>query len=401
MRERLVVAFVGLTVVVLALFAIPRAYATADLVQDQDRREAARAASTVATVVQSRTAEGSPVTVDLLESLLEQGEAVTYTDADGNVVMAGSTDGGSGVTEPLPDGGTVVLSRSHRIVDDRVSEALVPLVLLVIALAAGAGLVGLVLAGRLARPFRELAGATEAFTGQGDARELPSYSVPEAERLRLALGGAVLRIRDHVERERSLAVDASHELRTPITALRLSLEDLTLWKQTPPDVSAELQRSIGELDRLTLAVDGLLDRDNEDALDLDLAALVRDGVKRWRTRAGLRGRDVRVSSTGVVAARLEVAGVLEVLEVLLEDAARRGEGAIGVDVRAVDSVLRVVVSDEGDRRVPTGQVHRGATGSAEPLAAAAQVAESLGGHLLVEDTQNHRVALVLPSAQGS
>jgi len=52
---------------------------------------------------------------------------------------------------------------------------------------------------------------------------------------------------------------ASHELRTPITALRLSLEDLTLWDSTPPAVRAELQRALREIDRLSTAVTRVLE----------------------------------------------------------------------------------------------------------------------------------------------
>jgi signal transduction histidine kinase len=55
------------------------------------------------------------------------------------------------------------------------------------------------------------------------------------------------------------AASASHELRTPITALRLSLEDLTLWDTTPPAVRAELESALREVERLSTAVTRVLE----------------------------------------------------------------------------------------------------------------------------------------------
>lgn len=55
------------------------------------------------------------------------------------------------------------------------------------------------------------------------------------------------------------AASASHELRTPITALRLSLEDLTLWDATPPAVRAELESALREVERLSTAVTRVLE----------------------------------------------------------------------------------------------------------------------------------------------
>src|SRR5690606_34813445 len=135
----------------------------------------------------------------------------------------------------LPGGGSLTLSRSRDLINQRISDALVPLIAVGLGLTVLAAGFGYVIARRLSRPFGELAVAAERLgSGRFDV-DPPHYKIPEAEAIGDALRGSSERLAELVRREREFAANASHQLRTPITALRLELEDLSLWPQTPPE----------------------------------------------------------------------------------------------------------------------------------------------------------------------
>ncbi|MEW1952849.1 HAMP domain-containing sensor histidine kinase [Terrabacter sp. NPDC080008] len=336
MRERLVAAFVGLTVVVVALFGVPRAYMVADMVRGQEQSKVDRVADLAEVVVEQQVAGGRPVTVDGLNRLTAAGEQVSV-EVDGRSVV--STDFGQAAraddlvaTRRLTGGGTLSVRRSAAAVGDQVAQALLSVVLLGLGLVLASGVVGFVLARRLARPFQELATAAEGLgSGQLEPR-LPRYAVPEAQAIRDALVTSGSRISRARERDRELAVHASHELRTPLTALRLDLEDLALWPETPATVAAELRRSVGDLDRLGTAIGDVLDfsarRSRDDESEVDLARLVTDEVRR-ATTAG--GPPVTCETPGLVLVRAD-RGVLAELVGLMVANARRGAVAVAVHV---------------------------------------------------------------------
>lgn len=407
MRERLVAVLVGLTVAVVALYGVPRAYLIADLVVQQQQREVGRSLDLIAIVVDEKVEEGHPVTASDLSRLLQEGESLTYVAAAGGEVSAGPVPAGhdSDVVESrlLDGGGEVTLSRSGVVIDERVSDALVPIVMIGLALVLAAVVVALILARRLARPFQELA-EVAALVGRGQFDvTVNHYPVPEAEAIGAALRLGASRLNELVKRERDFAVHASHELRTPITSLRLQLEDLTRWPQTDPEVTSQLEASIAELDRLGAAITRLLEQDRSQrsgaAADVDLATLARDVVADWRHRATTDGREITHVTSGHARARVDPSSMTRLLDLLLEDACHHGRGRIDVDATELATHLRVRVTDEGERRASAEVQHR-APGSLDngPIAEAAEIAESLGGYLAVDDQAHSRYVLMLPKS---
>lgn len=402
MRDRLVVTFVGLSLLVLALFAVPAAYLVADAVQDQEQVRADRTASLAAVALADRLARGDTVDAAYLESLLQPGERLVYVAPDGARTAAGdAADGTLSATSQVAGGGSVTLSRSQRSVADQVSDDVLSLAALALVMAATAGVLGVVVARRLSRPFGELSDVAAAIGAGRFDTPVPRFGVRDADELGRTLRDTAWRLDVLVRRERSLAVDASHELRTPLTALRLSLEDLTLWEQVSPEVAAELTRAIGEVDRLAAAVAELLEGRREETfverVDVDLAALVVEVAEPWRARLADQGRQLVLKPSPPVPARLDPVSVRHVVEALLSHAVDDGQGTVTVDVAARRTLLRVRVADEGGRRVASGILH-GADPDAESagLAEAATTAEAAGGYLAVEEAAQRRLLLVLP-----
>lgn len=402
MRDRLVATFVGLTLLLLALFVVPAAYVVADVVQDQEQARADRTASLVAAALDDHLDAGGTVDRDYLETLLEPGERLVYAAPDGRRTAAGSADDARlQATSPVAAGGSVTLSRSQQSVADQVSEDVLPLAALALVLAAASGVLGVWVARRFSRPFGELSDVAAAIGAGRFATPVPRFGVPEADELGRTLRDTAARLDVLVHRERSLAVAASHELRTPLTALRLSLEDLSLWKQVPADVAAELTRAIGEVDRLSAAVADLLEGRREEVsleqVDVDLTALVVEVAGPWRERLAERGRRLVLRPSRPLTARLEPDALRRVLDALLSHATVHGRGTVTVDVSARRTTLRVGVADEGERRFHSGILH-GDDPAAEAagLAEAATTAEAAGGYLAAQDAPESRIVLVLP-----
>ncbi len=98
---------------------------------------------------------------------------------------------------------------------------------------AAAVVLALLQARRLNRPLEELARAADRL-GSGDARPLGRrYGVQELDRVAEGLDGSAQRINDLLSAERDFAVDASHQLRTPLTALSMRLEEMIAAAELP------------------------------------------------------------------------------------------------------------------------------------------------------------------------
>lgn len=416
MRERLVAAFVGLAIVVVALYGVPRAYVVADQALEFEQRKVERSADVLAVTLPD-VAANREVSDPYLEGLLQQGERLEYTDPSGVVSSAGPELTGHpddiSQTRQLDDGSSITLQRTGTLVADRVSSAVMPVVLIGVVLIVFSALAGLILARLLARPFQQLAVSAEQLgNGKFDLVE-QKYAVPEAQEISTALHTSSQALAELVRREREFAANASHQLRTPITALRLELEDLSYWKETPPTVAAQLTHSLGEIDRLSSAVSELLELARGQRLtsarELDLSVVAEKAASRWQRQADANGRMI-LSSDGAYPAFTNPGPVNQILDVLIENALNHGSGTITVQADDAGTHLSLSVADEGtpprgDRiftRRAAGSGRRDGSGSGSGsgegigLAVASELAEAIGGHLVLGPQERTTFTLMLP-----
>lgn len=407
MRSRLMVLLVGMTIAVIALYGVPRAYFLADMVQDQEEQEVAGTVRLLAAALSVQQESGTAVTESFLADAIGDDDVVRYEPPQGSAITAGdASTSTSDITrsQQVEGGGRVTLVRSGDLVDQRVSDAILPLVLLGLALVAASALAVVFISRRLSRPFQELA---DAATSLGEGRfdlVVPHYSVPEAEKIGTALRKSSTQLEHLVRREREFTVNASHELLSPITALNLQLEDLKTWPETPDVVAEELDESLLTLDRLTTTVRRLLEEDRTtrrtSTTDVDLVALTGHVVEQWRPVVAAQGRQIRLDSSGVIPAQVATDEFTQVLDVLLDNACRHGRGTIVADCADLGTHVRVRVADEGQLRSESDVIHRQAPESDADrggLATAAELAEAQGGYLLRDDTTSTRFVLMLPT----
>ncbi|WP_131105804.1 sensor histidine kinase [Ornithinimicrobium sufpigmenti] len=401
MRNRLVAVLVSLVVGIVALYGVPRAYLLADLVEDGERQETHHAADIAAIALSERVRVGEEVTSDFLALFLREQESLSVTAPDGSIVRVGlptETDSPEDIvaTRPLTGGGELTVRRSADLVDQRVGDALMPLVLIGLALVILVPLLMLGLAERLSRPFRELAGVAERI-GQGHFDEpIRHHRVAEAEAIADALRRASARWAELMRRERDIAANASHELRTPISALRVEIEDLASWPQTPPDVAAELHSYLPQLDRLNAAVRAYLDHVQSQRLTdvdtVDLVPVVLGAMQRWEAppdgdRPGLPSVLVE-EPEGAMPVRASQATVGQILDHLFRDARDRGTTLVRVELGCTDAFGRVRLSLEGEV-TPAGE---------EARTAASRMALEVDGRVSIVDGHS---TLLLPRASGS
>jgi signal transduction histidine kinase len=151
-------------------------------------------------------------------------------------------------------------------------------------------------------------------------------------------------------RDAEFSANAAHQLRTPLAALRLRLEDLTLWPEVDDTVKAELGAAVAETDRLAETIDDLLMLARSgtvgNAATIDLAVLSESAAWRWQRGFEDRGRSIVVvaESTEVQSSR---GAVLQILDVLLENALVHGAGDAEVRAGVGPTGPFVRVADEG------------------------------------------------------
>ncbi len=224
------------------------------------------------------------------------------------------------------------------------TAALVAAVLLALALARWVG-----------RPLRRLeAAAVHLGEGSLSARASTDDGPTEIQQLSATFNQMAGRLESLLASQRNVLADVSHQLRTPLAALRLRLE---LMRQDASDdaraQASDLDGLLAEVHRLSQLVDGLLavaraENTTPAPEAIDVTAVTAGRVEAWTPVADDAG--VSLSCSAVAASALATAGHLEqVLDNLLANAIEatpRG-GSITVTMSRLTDSVRVVIADTG------------------------------------------------------
>ncbi len=281
------------------------------------------------------------------------------------------------VAYPVLDQGRIVgavrLSQPIAAVDSRVHRSWGAIA----AVATVVGLVGMavawVLASSLARPIHAV-GATAARLGRGDLEARAPESGPaDVADVARALNRMADELVGLIEAQREFVANASHQLRTPLTGLRLRLESLAAG----PPANTDAQAGLREVDRLAELVADLLvlaragvPPPAEAACDLRQEA--RAAIDRWRPVAAEHGGTLSLDEPGgPVAIAADAADVAAVLDNLIENAIVYSPEGSTVAVSVADGGL-VRVRDDGPGIDPDeaarvfDRFYRGRAGNAAP-----------------------------------
>jgi len=283
---------------------------------------------------------------------------------------------------------------------DAVHRAVKTSILDIAALAGIVLLLGLVagalIAQQIARPIRRLdAAARRVADGDLDTTVAVEGST-EQRSLARAFNEMTGRIKRLLRVQQDFVADASHQLRTPLTGLRLRLEGLAERFRGQPPVASELDAAMGEIDRLSLIVDELLilSRAGEHELPgerIDLHAAVERAASRWRAAAAEHGIELELAGGAGGEGWCAGPDLERALDSLIENALTYSRAGSSVVLEAAPG--RIAVLDEGPGLAPgeeemvferfsRGSAGRqGAKGTGLGLAIARELARQWGGEV--------------------
>lgn len=278
------------------------------------------------------------------------------------VIRGGAVAGAVRVTQSV----SAVHSAVRRAVGGLV---LVGVVVLALGLSAGA-----FIAGQVARPLRRLQRVAKQIAG-GD---LDARATVEGSTEQRSLAESFNEMTDRIVRllaaQRDFVADASHQLRTPLTALRLRLDEARA-AGVGPQAARQLDAGTAELERVAQIIDELLvlSRAGERELPAErvaLAGLVHDAVDRWRRPAGELRVSLAVDGDQAGAAWCARADAERALDALVENAVRYSRPGGAVTLAARDSAIEVRDRGpglaEGEEELVFDRFHRGSAGRAGP-----------------------------------
>jgi signal transduction histidine kinase len=295
--------------------------------------------------------------------------------------------------------GAIRVSQPDAIVDSRIHRAWLIMAIASLAALVIAWLVAAAQARRLARPISELVDAAERLGAGGVVLAHEKTGVTELDVLGEALASSSVRLAELISRERAFTADVSHQLRTPLTGLRLLIDTEVHDTHARTDL-------LGEVDRLQLTVEHLLalsrDQLPESAV-LSLNDVVRDSMRRWGPQIAAAQRQF-VINTGQAKhlVRGSATAISQIVDVLIDNALAHGTGTITITSRAAPGGAAIDVLDDGPGIDPAEATqiferHHGAgTGIGLPLARA--LAEADGGRLLLTQLSPPRFTVVFTAS---
>lgn len=310
--------------------------------------------------------------------------------------------------------GAVRVTQSMADVGANVRRTTLALVAIGLAGLLGGMFVAWLLASSLVRPLSRLAGvARELGDGDLEARVGGMQGAREIEDVARAFDEMADRVQSAMDAQSRFVANASHQLRTPLTGMKLRIE--TAEETADEETRHQLEAADREVDRLADIVDDLLAtaRVRESGtgdVSTDLPEAADRALARWTDRAQRAGAEL-ARSGGAATARATTGDVDQILDNLLDNAISYAPGPIAITTerRGEDAILTVVDSGPGidpdETRRLTERFYRGrgapVGGSGLGLAIVRDLAERWDGRVEVSTGSGGRglvVTVAFPDA---
>jgi signal transduction histidine kinase len=322
------------------------------------------------------------------------------------------------VTVPVVSGdkvaGAVRVSASREALEASVHRSWLRLALIGLAVIAAALVLAWVLAGSLARPLARLR-ETAGRLGTGDLDARASTEGPtELSAVASSFNRMAEALSSNLQAQRDFIANASHQLRTPLTGLKLRLESI---RAQGGEVGASAAKAEAEVDRLEALVGDLLELAraatvSATATTVDLADVVRSAVERWSAPASEGRQAIALGAREPSRVLADPGDLAHVADNLIENALKYSPPGTSVTVEAAsfDGRAALLVSDDGPGIPPEEKTrvferfYRGSTGrQAGPgtglgLAIVAELVERWGGEVRLLDGPGTRIAATFERA---
>ncbi len=407
MRRRLLVLVFATTLFALTLLGVILISTIWVLTGTATQQRAAATARVAASALADSIEAGGTITEATLEKFVRDDAQLTAYLPGGEVLRTSPAATGEVYSQTATVGQVSVTAAIPRSVNVDMIRMQGALVILISVVALGVSmLVALFYARRITRPledFAELAGRIAI----GDRRQLARrYGVPELDAVAEVLDLGVSNFNALLENERRVTTEASHQLRTPLTALSLRLEEILATKDLAV-VRAEATAALGQVERLAGVVDEVVGVSRGYRVaplePFAIDQLVQSQIVEWQPAFQVAGRRLRrEGASGLIVEAVHRAQA-QALATLIENSLVHGQGTTIVRVRASGSWVVVEVRDEGPG-VPLGLDNRvfersvsGTDSSGLGLALARTLVAADGGRLEMLSARPAVFAMFLPA----
>ncbi len=419
MIRQLIVSYVLLVAVALTAFTVPVAFTLTAQLRGDTEQSVQREAKTMALLLSGDAASRAALDRMVVAYAQETPGTAEVLPAARAKTATHWGDGALEVTEPATrDGRTVGAVRISYPTSD-LTRRLVQIwgfraILALAVLAVAAGL-GALVARRLTRPLRQLNDMASRFSDGDLTARSPVTGPHETQTLARTLNQAGERLDTLIASQRIFVADASHQLRTPLTALRLSLDNIADGVDDE-FVREDVEQATAEVVRMSRLVNGLLVLARAEAKvtaaePLPLREIVAERLSVWRPAADERGVHIALRGSVVDGRPLVLAspGHLEqVLDNVLSNALEVSPDGATITVRSESrgDEVELTVADEGPGmsdaeksrafdRFWRGQGLTGRSGSGLGLSVVRQLVTDDGGTVTLRDAPGSGLSVAI------
>ncbi|MEU3056138.1 ATP-binding protein [Streptomyces griseus] len=404
MRRRLINSTLAVVLVVIAVFGVSLVIVETRTISASAQESVESEALRLISVVESRLLGEETINSGVLAEQIDPARFALIEIPGREPIAVGERPAGSVLraTETGEQGEKVTVEESRTAVTREVGRTLLIIGAVALLAIVSAVLLAVRQANRLASPLTDLAETAERL-GSGDPRPRHKrYGVPELDRVADVLDSSAERIARMLTAERRLAADASHQLRTPLTALSMRIEEISVTDD-PDTVKEEANIALTQVERLTDVVERLLTNSRDprtgSAVVFDLDEIVKQQIEEWRPAYRSAGRALVCSGKHGLRAVGTPGAVAQVLAALIENSLMHGGGTVALRTRVTGNQAVIEVTDEGPG-VPAELGARifertisGRNSTGIGLAVARDLAEADGGRL--ELLQQHPAVFAL------